>query len=288
MSDLYALDEALDYLNGTNYCTVENVMEVCNLELANFNYLVESFDISCIMEEEESKEDTTKEKNIIAKLIGLFKKLVEKVVKLFKAAGKKIRELAGKIKNRGKKEKVNVEFKLYKLETNFPSGGVSNIAVGATAIPMKSDPIGLISKQIKKADHIIHDKNDNEDKMARAKSVLNIPTVKIVEDGFESFDDAAEAAKYIEDNMKIIDENASAIEAAGKEREQILKNTRGLNKELIMLVGKISSAYIKFLDGCISANAIMQNELNRGLSTLVGTDRVVDNKTNKVVANIPK
>jgi hypothetical protein len=92
MSDLYALDEALDYLNGTNYCTVENVMEVCNLELANFNYLVESFDISCIMEEEESKEDTTKEKNIIAKLIELFKKLVEKVVKLFKAAGKNIRE----------------------------------------------------------------------------------------------------------------------------------------------------------------------------------------------------
>jgi hypothetical protein len=153
---------------------------------------------------------------------------------------------------------------------------------------MKADPISLISKQIKKADHIIHDKNDNEDKMARAKSVLNIPTVKIVEDGFESFDDAAEAAKYIEDNMKIIDENASAIEAAGKEREQILKNARGLNKELLVLVGKISSEYIKFLNGCISANAIMQNELNRGLSTLVGTDRVVDNKTNKVVANIPK
>jgi hypothetical protein len=88
MSDLYALDEALDYLNGTNCCTIDIALESMIDEIENFDIMTEGLKEIGANIKEAIRRLILKVKQVITKLKGKIKGLTITVLsaKLYKEA----------------------------------------------------------------------------------------------------------------------------------------------------------------------------------------------------------
>jgi hypothetical protein len=88
MSDLYALDEALDYLNGTNCCTVDIALESMIDEIENFDIMTEGLKEIGANIKEAIRRLILKVKQVITKLKGKIKGLTIEALsaKLYKEA----------------------------------------------------------------------------------------------------------------------------------------------------------------------------------------------------------
>jgi hypothetical protein len=132
MIDLYSLDEALDYLNGTNCCTIDNLCETVNMEIDNFNRLVsesevinEKFDIKAMVKAAIEKIKTLA-KTFVEKVVGGLKKLISTIKKKINAAALKAK--VSKLKEKMKKiEKAKPKNEAALLEEGDSSAEFSYI-----------------------------------------------------------------------------------------------------------------------------------------------------------------
>jgi hypothetical protein len=274
MIDLYSLDEALDYLNGTNCCTIENLLEAINIESNQFDKFVKNI--------ETLDEVTYIEESVGEKVKGIFKKILEALDNLIEMIAKAIRFIGGKAKeiinklrkktNNSNLKDVEIDgtYKTFKLAISGDSGNIPLISNTKPASAISFDNIidNMEEKMLKITD-IAKNNKDNDESLKKIRDIAPSFQTYILEESEPiKITSAKEAIAYSEEIFNILKHNNEYINKVAKNEQINIKKIKFDGEKdnwkdypVITEIGRYKQKYITFLNNLFKLNIQMEEEL---------------------------